>query len=315
MPGMTASFEQRVAGLVDEFRRQRPLRAGSLIITVYGDAIAPRGGTVWLGSLIRLLEPFGLSERLTRTAAYRLVQDDWLKTQPIGRRSYYSLTDNGRRRFENATRRIYSRPPNTWDHRWCFVMLPPVHSGTDRDVLRKELGWQGFGLLRPGVMAHPSPDTDVLSNTLDELDASNDVIVMQAEGFSRALAPMQRLVEECWRLDELESRYEEFVARFEPVLAATSKRRNLDTAASLRARMLLIHEYRKILLRDPRLPRDLLPQRWPGEAAYDLCRRLYRRLHASADGYLGEMLETIDGSLPEPAEYFFQRFGGLPVKT
>ena len=48
--------------LIHNFQQKRPLRAGSLIITLYGDAIVPRGGTVWLGSLMALLEPIGISE-------------------------------------------------------------------------------------------------------------------------------------------------------------------------------------------------------------------------------------------------------------
>ncbi|MGA4495893.1 hypothetical protein ACPA0G_18185, partial [Vreelandella venusta] len=34
-----------VATLIDGFQKRRPIRAGSLIITVYGDSIVPRGGT------------------------------------------------------------------------------------------------------------------------------------------------------------------------------------------------------------------------------------------------------------------------------
>ena len=34
------------------------------------DAILPRGGRVWLGSLIRLLEPLELNERLVRTSVF-----------------------------------------------------------------------------------------------------------------------------------------------------------------------------------------------------------------------------------------------------
>ena len=56
------------AELVAQFRRQRPLRGGSLIVTLFGDAIMPRGGAVALGSLIALAAPFGLNERLVRTA-------------------------------------------------------------------------------------------------------------------------------------------------------------------------------------------------------------------------------------------------------
>ena len=40
------------AELVERFRRQRPLRAGSLIVTIFGDSIMPRGGAIALGSLI-----------------------------------------------------------------------------------------------------------------------------------------------------------------------------------------------------------------------------------------------------------------------
>ncbi|MEM8659491.1 MAG: phenylacetic acid degradation operon negative regulatory protein PaaX, partial [Pseudomonadota bacterium] len=54
--------------LLDAFREQRPLRGGSLIITVFGDAISQHGNSVWLGSIIQALEPFGLNSRLIRTA-------------------------------------------------------------------------------------------------------------------------------------------------------------------------------------------------------------------------------------------------------
>ncbi|HET6519065.1 MAG TPA: hypothetical protein VFG47_04520, partial [Geminicoccaceae bacterium] len=67
-----------VAAQVEAFRRRQPVRAGSLIVTVYGDAIAPRGGTVSLASLTRLLQAFGLSAGLVRTAVSRLAADGWL---------------------------------------------------------------------------------------------------------------------------------------------------------------------------------------------------------------------------------------------
>ncbi|MCE9569640.1 MAG: phenylacetic acid degradation operon negative regulatory protein PaaX, partial [Rhodocyclales bacterium] len=44
---------RHISQWVDDFLDQHPTRANSLIITVYGDFIAPHGGTVWLGSFIR----------------------------------------------------------------------------------------------------------------------------------------------------------------------------------------------------------------------------------------------------------------------
>src|SRR5271155_6286959 len=98
------------AGLVSRFRRQRPLRAGSLIVTLFGASLLPRGGTIALGSLIELAAPFGLNERLVRTATARLAQDGWLEGRRAGKLSEYRLSKNGRDRFAEATLRIYSSP-------------------------------------------------------------------------------------------------------------------------------------------------------------------------------------------------------------
>jgi phenylacetic acid degradation operon negative regulatory protein len=96
--------------LIKEYRSRPTLRSGSLITTVFGDAIAPRGGNVWLGSLIKVMSDFGVSERLVRTSVFRLVKGGWLQSEQIGRRSYYSLSDDGRERFARSENRQCSSP-------------------------------------------------------------------------------------------------------------------------------------------------------------------------------------------------------------
>jgi phenylacetic acid degradation operon negative regulatory protein len=101
-----------------------PPKAKSLVVTVWGDSIAPHGGAVWLSGLIGLLAPFGINERLVRTSVYRLAQEGWLSARQDGRRSLYRLTSQGQRRFEHAYRRIYA-PPATdpWDGDWFAKVL------------------------------------------------------------------------------------------------------------------------------------------------------------------------------------------------
>src|SRR6187402_836221 len=84
-----------------------PPRARSLIVTVWGDSLVPHGGAVWMASLIRLMAPFGVNERLVRTSVFRLAQDGWLATTSRGRESRYRLTADGARRFHEAHARIY----------------------------------------------------------------------------------------------------------------------------------------------------------------------------------------------------------------
>jgi phenylacetic acid degradation operon negative regulatory protein len=303
------TIESASRSLIDEFRSRRTVRTGSLITTVFGDTIAPRGGTVWLGSLIAVMEEFGINERLVRTSVFRLVQDGWLQSELIGRRSYYSLTDEGRERFEQATHKIYGEPASDWDGKWTTVLLNSI-DGANKDAVRKELGWLGFGALSTSVLAHPMPDMADLDVTMQRLGVADDLVVMSGETI-RNEAAMRRLAQDSWSLGDIDERYASFVERFRPLIAAYGKDANVSLKSAFLIRTLLIQEYRKILLRDPHLPAELLPGGWHGASAYQLCRNLYRAIHAEADAYLTETMETADGPLPPPAHAFMQRFGGL----
>jgi phenylacetic acid degradation operon negative regulatory protein len=118
-------------------------------------------------------------------------------------------------------------------------------------------------------------------------------------------------VRAAWNLDDIDARYEQFVSMFRPVYAALSKTHKVGPRTAFVIRTLLVQEYRKVLLRDPQLPQQLLPAGWHGTPAYQLCRNLYRGLHQAADAYLSEFMETADGPLPPPAGDYLQRFGGL----
>ncbi len=303
------TIESASKSLVAEFRSRRTLRTGSLITTVFGDSIAPRGGAVWLGSLITVMQEFGINERLVRTSVFRLVQDGWLQSTQIGRRSYYSLTEEGRERFEQATHKIYGEPASSWDGEWTTVLLSTIE-GAQKDAVRKELGWLGFGALSPSVLAHPSPDMVDLDVTLQRLGVADKLVVMSGETV-RNEAAMRGLAQASWNLADIEERYASFVTRFRPLIAAQGKGANVLPKSAFVVRTLLIQEYRKVLLRDPQLPAELLPAGWHGISAYQLCRNLYRAIHAEADAYLTTIMETADGPLPPPAPAFMQRFGGL----
>lgn len=303
------TIESASKGLVAEFRSRRTLRTGSLITTVFGDSIAPRGGAVWLGSLITVMREFGVNERLVRTSVFRLAQDGWLQSTQIGRRSYYSLTGEGRERFEQATHKIYGEPASSWDGKWTTVLLSTIE-GAQKDAVRKELGWLGFGALSPSVLAHPSPDMIDLDVTLQRLGVADKLVVMSGETV-RNDAAMRVLVQDSWNLIDIDERYAGFVNRFRPLIAAQGKDANVSPKSAFVVRTLLIQEYRKVLLRDPQLPVELLPADWHGTAAYQLCRNLYIAVHGQADVWLTETIETAEGPLPPPGPAFMQRFGGL----
>lgn len=304
------TFSQATASLRDEFKKRQPTRTGSLLISVFGDAIAPHGGTVWLGSLISALEPFGINQRAVRTSVFRLTKDGWMSGEQIGRRSYYKLTADGRARFEAASRRIYSEPRHDWPGTWCLVLLAGVEAPL-RETLRKELGWLGFAPFSANLMAHPAPDMQVVDEQIQRLPGNDRLLVMQARVFDKHKAHLANLVHDAWSLEQLADLYSEFLSRFRPVYQAVRRARGVDPEAAFQVRTLLIHEYRKVLLRDPMLPEALLPAHWDGVAAYQLCRNIYGLVAAPAETFLMQQMETADGPLPPAEPKFSQRFDSV----
>ncbi|MFT5116606.1 MAG: phenylacetic acid degradation operon negative regulatory protein [Kiritimatiellia bacterium] len=297
--------------LLNEFQQQRPLRGGSLIITVFGDAISQHGGSVWLGSLINALEPFGLNQRLVRTSVHRLIQENWLVSTQIGRRSYYSFTDFGLRHYQKTAKRIYAAETPQWDGQWMLV-IPVDVSDEERDELRKELRWLGYGAIASGVLARPGANRQSLDETLQELNVDSKVVVMKAKTEElKVKSVLQNLSQSCWNLDELESRYKAFVQRFKPVLTAISKAKVVEPEQCFQLRTLLLHEYRRILLKDTELPDELLPTSWAGNKALELTKSIYQLTCQGAEDYLCQTMESTSGHLPQASKEFYQRFGGL----
>ena len=159
MTKMTAPTASTAAAeLVARFRRQRPLRGGSLIVTMFGDAIMPRGGAVALGSLIELAAPFGLNERLVRTATARLARTGGSRgTAPANSASIIcrATAASGSPRRPSAST---AQPDSAWSGRWTVIVLPPMRAA-ERKEIREELMWRGFGELSTDVFAHPEFDS------------------------------------------------------------------------------------------------------------------------------------------------------------
>src|SRR5258708_35013586 len=83
-----------LARIIDQLKRE-PSRTGSIVITVFGDAIVPRGGSVWLGTLLKFFETLDIDSSVVRTAMSRLTADGWFERIKVGRNSFYRLGGGG----------------------------------------------------------------------------------------------------------------------------------------------------------------------------------------------------------------------------
>ncbi|WP_373989028.1 PaaX family transcriptional regulator C-terminal domain-containing protein [Duganella sp. BuS-21] len=333
------------------FLASDPPRSKSLVVTIFGDAIVPHGGMVWLGSLIELLAPFGVNDRLLRTSVFRLAQEGWLGAQRDGRRSAYAITPDAMARFVHAYRRIYAPPNVHWDGSWTLVLNGDgALNAAERAAVRKELLWEGYSVIAPGIMGHPAADGPALDELLKRLGVAGKLFVVQGKSMRQVSArPLSDLVAEGWNVAGVAEGYTRFIAQFEPLLAAlraTAAQATTSAAESAAepaaesaaepaegpaldadgvdgcdqplsaqqafvVRTLLIHAYRRVQLHDPQLPVELLPTPWPGALAYALARQIYLAVYAAAENHIELALRREDAAAPLAEAAFFDRFGGL----
>lgn len=298
---------------IAHFLETDPPRSKSLVMTIFGDAIAPHGGRLWLGSLIELVAPLGVTDRLVRTSVFRLVQEGWLVANREGRRSSYALQPDAAPRFARANRRIYAAPGVDWDGRWTLLLAPngSIDSAL-RAAVRKELEWEGFAMLAPGLLAHPAADPEGVAEVLRRVDGGGRIFVCAATELPCAGArPLAELVGEGWDLSAVVAGYRRFIEAFTPLLDVLRAEPVPDPQSAFIVRTLLIHAYRRVQLHDPMLPLALLPQPWPGSEAYALAQAIYRVVWAPAEQYLMDVLRREDAGAPEADAGLAERFGGL----
>jgi phenylacetic acid degradation operon negative regulatory protein len=298
---------------IAHFLASDPPRSKSLVMTIFGDSIVPHGGVVWLGSLIGLLAPFGVNDRLLRTSVFRLAQEGWLGSHRDGRRSSYAIVADAVARFTRAQRRIYAPLPVHWDGNWTLVMSGNNLSAAERSVLRKELLWEGYGVVSAGMFAHPAATAETLDELLARTGTRGKLFICHAAGMpgARNGRPLREMVAEGWDLSGVIQGYEQFIAQFQPLLALLRAGHQPAPEQAFVIRTLLIHAYRRVQLHDPQLPVELLPEPWPGAAAYELARELYRLVYAGAEQHILATLRAEDDAVPDASAALYQRFGGL----
>ncbi len=271
-------------------RLERPPRTASLIVTAWGDAIVPRGGSLWLGTLQAVLDRFGRNEGQVRTAVSRLTEEGWLLRARQGRLSFYRLGPRGEASFATAARRIYD-PPRTglppWDGAFRIVLSADA-------AVAEALALRGFVPLAPGLLvgADGAPA---------ELPAAAPALLATPRSADEAA----RVAARAWpALPEIAAGYRRFAAAFAPLAGAAE----VPPSEALPLRLLLVHEYRRVALRDPDLPPALLPPGWSGAEARALAAALYRRLLPASEAWLTEHGRAEGGPLPPAAADLAARF-------
>lgn len=298
---MSTAAVKEIDALIARFQTREPLRIWSLIITVFGDSIVPRGGELWLGSLLALLDRMGIAAGAVRAANSRLVADGWLVRARQGRKSFYRLAPAVEGEFAAAARRIYAADGPDWSGGWTICVLTDP-AGPARDQCRQRLLADGFGAVAANVLIRPEtgfaaplmpPPAGALLFTADTPDPYVTL----------------RLDPAIWPRDKAAAGYRDVIEAFTPLADALAP--DIDPLAALAARTLLIHDFRRAVLHDPMLPAAVQGEGWIGDAARALAADLYHRLLGPSETWWDDHGRGAGGPLSPAHADLARRFRDL----
>lgn len=241
-------------------------RVWSLVVTVLGDAAGPRGGRMPVARLQALLGLIGVENGALRTALSRLAADGWILREREGRGSTCRLSPRGLAETGPAARRIYaaSAPdPAVWT-----LGLGPVPEGA---VPLGPEGWIAPGRLAQGPVA--------VTGALAALDAG---------GRARACPPPVAAALGQVRAEAL-------------ALADAAPR--LAPDAAMAARTLLVHRWRRAVLKGQDRPAALLPPSLAQPTPRAAVAAAYAALAAGSEDWLDSATPAFAAMPPAGAEF------------
>ena len=215
------------------------MRVWSLIITIFGDAVLPRGGTAPSTALAELTGAIGVKPEAFRVALSRLTRDGWIERSRTGRHSFYRLSQKGLDTFAPASARIYAAAPGEVS-RWQLVARP----GGD--------GPDGFAEVAPRLWLGP-----VGALVPGDALAVEGSLADPPDWARAALTDVDTVAGYAALADVLDSVLDEVA------------RTKLDPLTAAAIRTLVIHQWRRLVLRHGDWPAGVFPEGWQGEVCRD----------------------------------------------
>lgn len=277
--------------------------ARNLIVTLFGDLLGTTG-RVSVRSVGALLESFGVNDRLARTSLSRLVGDGLLAVERRSGRAYYGVSRESVGVFRQADRRIYRAASPDWDGEWTVVVVDPNEgSPAERAQLRNELGWAGFGSVAPGVLVSATVDleaaAEVIARVRERSGGPGGVLLTRgALGDLPGALDDGSLARRSSSLEIFDERYAAFVAGFTPFLELPPT----DDRLALKLRLLVVAEFRRIVLADPGLPAALLPADWSGFEARRVASSIHSAVAERGEAERDRLVEWAPGGDHSPVQ-------------
>lgn len=219
-------------------------RVWSLMVSLFGDLAQEDGKTIDGPMLSAIMSLLQIKPEAVRVALHRLRNDGWISSRKAGRISRHGLTDKGRAESAAASPRIYAEP-RAEAGKWQLLLLKAEESDLD-----EKLSAAGYTAIMPRVVVGPA-------------DAEPPAGALALQGTTAPDWLRQEL-----RPAALDDAYADLHDTLVRLSAALPDRGALSPLEIAVLRCLVVHNWRRLILRHPMLPAPLVSAEGAGHRCH-----------------------------------------------
>lgn len=247
----TEDFDQLVKNILGD----TPPRVWSLLVTIFGDLALGQDARLSGASVNALTAAIGIKPEATRVALHRLRKEGWIESHRTGRQTRYSLTAHGRAETMAARPRVYA---TTSPSQQPAVVIDKTGSVASTDEAVQ---------ISPSIRVQTTP---VDSETAWVLPISDEV----PDWVRDKLCPIEA---------------QQASQRLATGLAGLDVS-GLSCLQATALRSVVVHEWRRLILRVPDFPDDCFPDGWKGAACRAALADLLAQLPAPSPDNLNDLV-------------------------
>lgn len=194
----------------------------------------------------------------------RLLKTGYIEKIIKNGKPYLRLTGTGK----NALVRDYPLfvlQKKRWDKKWRIVIFDiEEENKPKRNFFQRKLKSLGLGMMQKSVYITPFDITVDLQEFIEEINLGGKVFVMEVNKI--ALGDAKTLARQVWPLEEINKNYQEILAE----IKKTGKNLRFSNGNNHQRKLKELKEkYLHVLISDPCLPQELLPENWAGNEVFN----------------------------------------------
>ena len=223
-------------------------RVWSFIASIFGDLARDPGDELSAHLINQMTALIGIKPEATRVALHRLRKENWIDLRKSGRNSFYSLTAKGLLQSQAASRRIYGSDTH-YDQNWHLVL-------TEKAKVKGPWDDPANGYITLG-------QTSFLGHSDAPKDCGDHFVI------SGEISAVPKWVKNKLLNSERDKNLQILTQQFRALQKVTQTKNQFGPLQIAILRSLLVHCWRRAILRYSDVPFWFFPEGWAGTHCRD----------------------------------------------